>query len=50
MVVVGEQDVRQKYIDHLTDNIESYSILMKRLQILFKNSDRATLRSVSFSL
>jgi len=40
------EELRQKYIDHLTDNIESYDILMKRLQILFKNADRATLREM----
>jgi hypothetical protein len=38
--------VREKYIDHLTDYIEEYPILMKRLGILVGKNDRDTLRDM----
>jgi hypothetical protein len=38
--------VREKYIDHLTDCIEEYPILMKRLGILVGKNDRETLRDM----
>ncbi len=38
--------VQEKYIDHLTDHIEEYPILMKRLGILVGKNDRETLRDM----
>jgi len=38
--------LREKYIDHLTDYIESYSILMKRLGVLVGKNDRDTLHEM----
>ena len=38
--------LREKYIDHLTDHIESYAVLMKRLGVLVGKNDRATLREM----
>lgn len=35
--------IRDKYIDHLTDNIESYPILMKKFGFLLGKGDRETM-------
>ena len=40
------EQLREKYIDHLTDYIESYAILMKRLGVLVGKNDRSTLHEM----